>query len=148
MMLMLRILISGGSNIPPETAAQLWLQQVEPLAKLGVKLGAPAATGAPAGLQWTKNFLTACINCTIDFIPVHVGNLPNPLIFPVIMLKFQLLTVGQWYGDFQGLASHIGEYVGTFNKTIWVTEYADSNVNIHESQTFYNQSSSYLDRTE
>lgn len=53
-----------------------------------------------------------------------------------------------WYGNFQGLASHIGEYVGTFNKTIWVTEFADANVSLEESQTFYNQSSSYLDRTE
>ncbi|KAL9070929.1 MAG: hypothetical protein Q9161_004571 [Pseudevernia consocians] len=74
---------TGGSAIPAETAAQIWMQQIEPLAKQGVKLGAPACT---------------------DFIPVH------------------------WYGNFQGLASHIGEYVGTFNKSIWVTEFADANV--------------------
>lgn len=115
---------TGGSDIPAETAAQIWMQQIEPLAKQGVKIGAPACTGAETGRQWTQEFFTACSNCTIDFIPVH------------------------WYGDFQGLASHIGEYVGTFNKTIWVTEFADAHVNLQESQTFYNQSSSYLDRTE
>lgn len=115
---------TGGSGIPAATAAQIWMQQIEPLAKQGVKLGAPACTGAETGRQWMQQFFTACSNCTIDFIPVH------------------------WYGNFQGLASHIGEYVGTFNKTIWVTEFADANVSLEESQTFYNQSSSYLDRTE
>ncbi|CAD6593227.1 MAG: hypothetical protein ASARMPRED_007170 [Alectoria sarmentosa] len=104
---------TGGSDIPAETAAQIWMQQIEPLARQGVKLGAPACTGAETGLQWTKDFFTAC-----------------------------------WYSNFQGLASHIGEYVGTFNKTIWVTEFADANVNLQDAQTFYNQSSSYLDRTE
>ena len=37
---------TGGSEIQPETAAQIWMQQIEPLATLGVKLGAPACTGA------------------------------------------------------------------------------------------------------
>ena len=65
-------LISGGNDIPAETAAQIWMRQMEPLAKEGVKLGAPACTGAETGLQWTQDFFKACINCTIDFIPVHV----------------------------------------------------------------------------
>ena len=72
MMLTLKHLISGGSEIPAETAAQIWMRQMEPLAKQGVKLGAPACTGAETGLQWTQDFFKACINCTIDFIPVHV----------------------------------------------------------------------------
>lgn len=112
---------TGGSDIPATTAAQIWQQQIEPLAMQGVKLGAPACTGAESGTQWLKAFLAACSNCTIDFVPVH------------------------WYGNFQGLASHIGEIVGTFNKTVWVTEYADSGVNLQDSQTFYNQSSTYMD---
>ena len=112
---------TGGSDIDATTAAQLWQQQIEPLAKEGVKLGAPACTGAESGTQWLKEFTKACNNCTIDFVPVH------------------------WYGNFQGLASHIGEIVGTFNKTVWVTEFADSGANLSESQTFYNQSSSYMD---
>lgn len=113
---------TGGSDISPDTAAQIWMQQIEPLAKQGVKLGAPACTGAESGRQWTQDFFKACSNCTVDFIPVH------------------------WYSNFQGLASHIGEYVGTFNKSIWVTEFADANVSLLDSQTFYNQSSSFLDR--
>ena len=115
---------TGGSNILAETAAQIWMNEIEPLAKQGVKLGAPACTGAETGRQWLQNFFTACSNCTVDFIPVH------------------------WYGNFEGLASHIGEYVGTFNRSIWVTEFADSGASLVDSQTFYNQSSSYLDSLE
>ena len=72
-MLTLKSVISGGSDIPAETAAQIWLQQIEPLAQQGIKLGAPATTGAETGLQWTRDFFRACNNCTIDFIPLHVG---------------------------------------------------------------------------
>ncbi|CAF9935959.1 MAG: hypothetical protein ALECFALPRED_006645 [Alectoria fallacina] len=138
---------TGGSDIPAETAAQIWMQQIEPLARQGVKLGAPACTGAETGLQWTQDFFTACSNCTIDFIPVHVspvGFLLN--LYPDLNPEARFKRI--WYSNFQGLASHIGEYVGTFNKTIWVTEFADANVNLQDSQTFYNQSTSYLDRTE
>ena len=71
-MLTLKHPLSGGSDIPAETAAQIWMQQMQPLAKQGVKLGAPACTGAETGVQWTQNFFKACIDCTIDFIPVHV----------------------------------------------------------------------------
>ena len=71
-MLTLDFLTSGGSDISAKTAAEIWMQQIEPLAKQGVKLGAPACTGAETGRQWTQEFLTACDNCTIDFIPVHV----------------------------------------------------------------------------
>lgn len=115
---------TGGSNISAQTAAQIWMQSIEPLAKQGVKLGAPACTGADSGRQWTQDFFAACSNCTVDFIPVH------------------------WYGNFEGLASHIGEYVGTFNRSIWVTEFAYADASLSDSQTFYNQSSSYLDNLE
>lgn len=84
---------TGGSNVAPEDAAKNWIAQVEPLRKLGVRTGAPAVTGAPGGFVWLKSFFAACesqgTNCTADFIPVH------------------------WYGNFAGLASHIGEVVGT-----------------------------------
>lgn len=114
---------TGGSNIDPQTAAQIWIREVEPLAKMGVKLGAPACTGAESGRTWTQNFFNACSNCTIDFVPVH------------------------WYGNFEGLASHVGEYVGTFNRSVWVTEFADAHADLKDSQTFYNQSSQFLDRS-
>ena len=69
---------TGGSGITPATAAAAWKRQMEPFRARGVKLGAPAVTGAPSGLTWLQSFQTACNNCTFDFVPVH------------------------WYGNFEG----------------------------------------------
>ncbi len=84
---------TGGSQIDPSVAATNWISQIEPLRKLGVKVGAPAVTGSPGGFTWLESFFDACAsqgtNCTIDFIPIH------------------------WYGDFGGLASHMGQVSGT-----------------------------------
>lgn len=88
---------SGGSNITPLTAAQIWVKNMEPLAAKGVKLGLPACTGGTDGLPWLQQFLGNCStvlsagstttkNCTYDFVNLH------------------------WYGDFTGLASHMGQY--------------------------------------
>lgn len=51
--------VSGGSCVDSETAAQVWMQQIEPLSDLGIKLGAPAVTGSPSGFTWLQNFFTA-----------------------------------------------------------------------------------------
>lgn len=117
---------NGGSNVPADLAAKTWIREIEPLKKLGVKLGAPAVTGATTGFGWLQNFFTECKGkCSADFIPIH------------------------WYGDFGGLASHIGEVRKAYpNMTIWVTEYADNNMPLEESESFYNSSSQYFDRIE
>lgn len=85
---------TGGSNLDPADAATNWIAQVEPLRKMGVKTGAPAVTGSPSGFTWLESFFTACAkqgtNCTADFIPVH------------------------WYGNFEGLTSHIGQVAATY----------------------------------
>jgi hypothetical protein len=81
---------TGGSNVPASLAATTWIREVEPLKKLGVQLGAPAVTGGSSGFQWLTDFFNACNgSCNPDFIPVH------------------------WYGNFEGLASHIGQVRGT-----------------------------------
>ncbi len=116
---------NGGSNVDPKLAAQTWMREVEPLKKMGVKLGAPAVTGSPSGFTWLQAFFTACAgNCSADFIPVH------------------------WYGNFEGLASHVGQVNGTYpNMTMWITEYADNNdPSLESSQKFYNESSEFFDR--
>src|SRR5690606_1907387 len=89
---------TGGSDLHPGLAARAWVKNFEPLRELGVRVGLPACTGAPAGLTWLKEFLEKCDdlmsegqderrNCTYDFLPVH------------------------WYDNFEGLASHIGERI-------------------------------------
>lgn len=80
---------TGGSNIKPDVAAAAWIKVLEPLKKLGVKLGAPAVTGAQGGFTWLEDFFKACNGgCNPDFIPIH------------------------WYGNFEGLASHMGQVRG------------------------------------
>jgi len=114
---------NGGSCVDAQTAAETWIREIEPLRELGVKLGAPAVTGAPSGFSWLQNFFTHCAgNCTADFIPVH------------------------WYGNFEGLASHVGQVNATYeNMTMWVTEYAYNDVDLEMSQQFYNQSTQWFD---
>lgn len=118
--------ISGGACVDAVTAADTWIREIEPLKKLGVKLGAPAVTGSPNGFNWLQNWFTACDGgCTPDFIPVH------------------------WYGNFEGLASHVGQVNATYeNMTMWVTEYACAGCSLADSQSFYNESASFFDRIE
>ncbi|OWP06095.1 hypothetical protein B2J93_1852 [Marssonina coronariae] len=118
---------TGGSQVDPVAAATNWIAQIEPLRKLGVKAGAPAVTGSPGGFTWLESFFTACAsqgtNCTADFIPIH------------------------WYGDFGGLASHMGQVSGTYpNITQWITEYALSNQPLAATQDFFKMSAEYFDR--
>lgn len=134
---------TGGSNVDPSVAAELWQSNIEPLKAKGVKLGAPAVTGSTGGFTWLQEFFTACAgNCSADFIPVH------------------------WYGDFSGLASHMGQVNGTYvlpsvptpfstkltkgtsypNMTMWITEYAYDNEPLNTTQEFFQQSQEYFDR--
>jgi len=118
---------TGGSNVDPSIAATTWIREIEPLRKLGVKTGAPAVTGSSGGFTWLSDFFSACAsqgtNCTADFIPVH------------------------WYGNFEGLASHLGQVAGTYpNTSIWVTEYALNDADLSDTQGFFNTSAEYFDR--
>jgi len=91
---------SGQSNLSPQQAASIWKQYLQPLAGK-LRLGAPAVTSAPTGKPWLQNFFSACSGCTIDFIPLH------------------------WYGSDAGaFISYIEDLHNTFNKNIWVTEWA------------------------
>jgi hypothetical protein len=116
---------TGGAAIAPDLAARTWIKQIEPLAALGVKLGAPGTTGSPAGFTWLESFFNFCNGgCNPDFMPVH------------------------WYGNFEGMASHIGQKMAAYpGLKIWVTEYGYPNEDLETTQLFYNQSSEYFDRT-
>jgi hypothetical protein len=115
---------TGGSSLAVDTAVKIWQNNMVPLREMGVKIGAPAVTGAQSGFTWLANFFQTCGgNCTVDFIPVH------------------------WYGDFQGIASHIGQVMGTYpNQTVWVTEYALPDASLTDSDSFYTTTAQYLDR--
>lgn len=137
---------TGGSEISPSDAASIWIKDIEPLRNESIKIGAPSVTGSQSGLTWLSEFFSNCTslktNCTVDFIPLH------------------------WYGDFPGLASYLGQVVGTYvytfanfelvkanvcfcrypNTSIWITEYALANADLKDTQAFFQTSAEYFDR--
>lgn len=138
----------GGSNMDPDVAARVWVNNLEPLRQMGIRVGLPACTGSNSGLPWLKLFLESCSkvisnggparNCTFDFVTLH------------------------WYGSFEGLASHMGQYAAEYvsqpryvmmltrsrfpNKTMWITEYNLNDQDLESTQAFYNISAEYFDR--
>ncbi|KAI0039547.1 glycoside hydrolase family 128 protein [Auriscalpium vulgare] len=124
--------VQGQSDITPQVGAQLWKQYLEPLRAQGIRLGSPAPSSASAGKTWLQNFLTACAGgCTVDFIALH------------------------WYGvDANQFISYVTNMHLTFNRNIWVTEWACENTNDASAQcsqsdvyTFMNTTQSFLDST-
>ncbi|KAI9649742.1 hypothetical protein NHQ30_002323 [Ciborinia camelliae] len=118
---------TGGSQISPAAAAANWISQVAPLRQLGIKVGAPAVTGGSSGWTWLSSFFDQCAdlgtNCTVDFMTVH------------------------WYGDFGGLASHLGQLRAAYpNTSIWLTEYALNDAPLSTTQSFFNTTAEYFDR--
>jgi hypothetical protein len=118
--------VEGGSCVDAETAAALWIREVEPLKELGIELGAPAVTGSDTGFTWLQQWFTACDGrCHPDFIPIH------------------------WYGNFEGLASHVGRVNATYqNMTMWATEFGFPDQSLQATQDFFNQTVGFFDRLE
>ena len=51
----------------PEWAAQVWIENIEPLRHQGYQLISPATTSAPTGIDWMRRFLDACNGrCTVS----------------------------------------------------------------------------------
>ncbi|KAJ7134787.1 glycosyl hydrolase catalytic core-domain-containing protein [Mycena epipterygia] len=112
------------SNINATYAAQLWMQYIEPLkASLGIQLGAPAVSSGASGRPWLTDFMAACSQCTIDFIPFH------------------------WYGSGTGgFYDYLYQLHGQFpNHTLWVTEFAETSTNDSVVLDFMNATITTLD---
>ncbi|KAJ7643986.1 glycosyl hydrolase catalytic core-domain-containing protein [Roridomyces roridus] len=108
------------SNINASYAAQLWMQYIEPLKADGIRLGAPAISSS--GRDWLTDFMNECSQCTIDFIPFH------------------------WYGDgVGGFTDYLYQLHGQFNKTLWVTEWAETSTNDTVVLDFLNSTVAMLD---
>lgn len=115
----------GGSSLSAALAATTWKTQLEPLRKQGVKVGAPAVTGGPSGWTWLDEFFKECDGgCKPDFFPVH------------------------WYGNFEGMASHIGQVVDKYNTTVWVTEWGYPHQDLNTTKKFVRESLDLFDRWE
>ncbi|KAJ3778397.1 glycosyl hydrolase catalytic core-domain-containing protein [Lentinula raphanica] len=98
---------SGQSNIDATTAAGLWQQYMEPLKAQGYQVGSAATSSNPNGKTWTQDFFNACNGgCNPDFMAVH------------------------WYDiSSDGFKSYVEDWHNTFNRTIWVTEFAYQDFN-------------------
>lgn len=98
-------------------------------------------TGSPRGIEWLASFNASCLRlnpgsnssdedngnneggCIGDFIPIH------------------------WYGNFEGLASHMGQVRALYPSIpMWVTEYGLPNNELEATQEFFNSSMEYFDR--
>ncbi|KAK7695626.1 hypothetical protein QCA50_000262 [Cerrena zonata] len=124
---------SGQSNISAVDAAFLWKDQIEPLKSQGIRLGSPAPSSAPSGRQWLLDWLDACQGgCTVDFIALH------------------------WY-DINSTAfiQYLNDFHDTFQRPIWVTEWACQNFNAPDQQCslqdvvdFMNATQAFMDTTD
>jgi hypothetical protein len=96
--------LPAQANMSPGSAASGFMQYMEPFKSKGVKLGAPAVTngGNGMGLDWMSSFLSACSECSIDFVNIH------------------------WYDSATNIdyfKSHVTEAHTKSGKPVWVTEF-------------------------
>ncbi|TEB25018.1 hypothetical protein FA13DRAFT_1578838, partial [Coprinellus micaceus] len=119
----------GQSNMTAQEGLDLWMEYMEPLrTQYGVRLGSPAVSSGPAGKRWMQDFLALCDGrCNVDFIALHA------------------------------FIAHLWDYRFTFNRTMWVTEWAcHSFVNASENgrcseegvAAFMNKTQGFMDQTD
>ncbi|RPD61865.1 glycoside hydrolase [Lentinus tigrinus ALCF2SS1-7] len=125
--------ISGQSNMSPSDGAALWKAHIEPLKAQGIHLGSPAPSGAPAGKQWLLDWMDQCQGgCTVDFIAVHYYDINST-----------------------GFMEYLTDYHNTFQRPVWVTEWACQNFNDANAQCsqqdvvdFMNATQEFMDNTD
>jgi hypothetical protein len=71
---------ASGSQVSPDLAAVTWIQNFDPLRKMGIKVGAPVVLAAESGFTWLDKFYAACkarnSSCEADFMNIHIfGNI-------------------------------------------------------------------------
>lgn len=61
------------TNMDPQDAVNLYMKDLQPYAKQGIKVGAPAVLQPDPDLAWLKQFLSLCdkAGCIYDFIAIH-----------------------------------------------------------------------------
>jgi hypothetical protein len=118
--------VSSQSNMDPNYAAQLYMEQINPWKNEGVRLGSPAIVW---NLSWMATFLNAVQSKGghVDFICLH------------------------WYGswnDLSGFKSYVQTTHSRFNKNIWITEMGittASNPTQEQVKSFMMNAFSFLD---
>jgi hypothetical protein len=93
----------GQSNMTPQEGKDFWIKNIEPLrTQYGVRLGSPATSSAPSGKKWVQDWMQLCgTNCTVDFIALHY-----------------------YHNNATDFIRYVTDFYETFQKPIWVTEWA------------------------
>jgi len=124
--------LNTQSNMTPQEAADAWMQYMQPFAgkaKLigpAVTNGAYTSSGAPMGVNWLSEFVSACSSCTFDGFAMHI---------------YDSATNEAYY------KSYIQSFVSQFGKPVWVTEFGATGSD-SEIQTFVGDMVSFLDGLE
>lgn len=111
----------------------MWKTYLEPLraANPNIRLGSPAPSSNPNGIQWIWDFLGNCNGgCTLDFIALRESHVNHPT-------KYLCLFLKDYYDvNATDFIQHINEYHNAFQRPIWVTEWACQNFvsQIHNTQ--------------
>ena len=109
------------------TAVEGWTEWMEPL-KGKVQLGAPGVSNSATdgmGLDWLKEFLEKCEDCTIDFVPVH------------------------WYGsamEVEAFIKFVGEaFLVGGGRRLWITEFGTQGGTAEQKLRFLKEALRFLD---
>jgi len=120
--------IPTQSNLTAQEGAQMWQTYMQPLRSTypGIRLGSPAPSSSPMGKKWLQDFFTACNgNCTVDFIATH------------------------WYGiDADAFITYLKDMNTTFQKPIWITEWACQNYVDFKKQCSQDDVVSFMNKTQ
>lgn len=129
---------TGGSDLSPQDAARDYIAKIVPL-RDRFQISHPTTTGSSRGFQWLQDFNAACWaidpknGCPTDFVVVH------------------------WYGDFQGMASWIGQLAAWYNGSnvglqgelrMWVTELGVPGAPMDANYAVMSQTLPFLDSLE
>lgn len=118
---------SGQANLGYDAAATGWMTYMQPFAGKAT-LVSPAVTngGAPMGLTWLSNFISACSSCTIDAVAIHWYN-------------------GGTAADFQTYVKKA--YAAGGNRPLWITEFQASG-STAEQNAFLEEVIPFLDSSD
>ncbi|KAJ7112963.1 glycosyl hydrolase catalytic core-domain-containing protein [Mycena epipterygia] len=120
--------ISSQGDMSASYAADVWMQEIHPWGKKGVKLGSPAVAW---DLNWTNDFINELKKRGgyMDFVTVH------------------------WYGsykDIEGFKKYVASARSRFGYKVWVTELGvttGSNPTQQQTKDFMMQAYSWMDST-
>jgi len=129
-----------------EEGVAFWLANIEPLRAQGLRLGSPAMSSGPAGKRWLQDFFRICDGrCTVDFVALREFR------FSDVPLEFLIYSIipSDWYGTGEdAFIAHLRDYYTTFNRTLWVTEWACHDFVNASNKCSQEKVSSFMNRTQ